>query len=87
MEDYVSAMVLLEVSRPHTLKHTRTIRYYYYTLPVIVFSSSDLLFRVPLPVFWEYLVPYGQYLTFYVVGVTLLIGVPWSIVLRMKLRR
>jgi hypothetical protein len=74
--------------RPHTLKHTQYIRMYN-ALPLMALfiSGFDLLFRAPVPAFWEDLFPYGQYLTFYVVGFILLIGVPWWIVLRKKLRR
>jgi hypothetical protein len=74
--------------RPHTIQKTRNIRVYHLLLiTVFLLSSFDLLFKTPVPAFWEDLLPIGQFCTIYVAAVIIVIGISWWIVLCNKLRR
>jgi hypothetical protein len=75
--------------RPHTLQHTRVIGgFRVLFMSPFLFFSFDLLFKYPMPAFWEFYVPMGRYLLIlYVEATIFLITVPWWIVLGKKLRR
>jgi len=54
-------------------------------LAPLMFFSSNMVFRFPIPPVWEGFLPFGQYLTIYPVGILVLISVPWGLVLNRKL--
>jgi hypothetical protein len=72
--------------RPHTLQHTQLVRYLELTfISFLLFLNISLLIGIPIDPVWEDAFPFGQYITIYVIGILIVIGVPWAIVLRKML--